>query len=459
MYFKALIIGAILGMCAIHAQSENENPIGSNIADLIARHHYRHPNLQDVIRLQLDEINDFLASLDPYSKLLTEEEYSRSRQQKRTVLLGLGLQVLGRDGVHIGIPFRDGPAFSPDEFDDARFLLRIDGQPVTRATLAVDPLESIKPVRIDVAKDFLDSFSSRFITPAYYMRPSVEFLTFDATRVIRIYEFRKNDTAEQVRDFLTEFNPKRGDLILDLRFCPGGSLLEALDVVSLFLPEDAPMITLEDSNGVIDSYSAVPPLHLKDRPIPILVSRYTASSAEVAALVLRGHDRAAIIGEPTKGKCLTQRNFEISDDSTLRLSVAEVFNHKHSSCQGAGVAPDYVFNELETLDTRYLVRSVSRIREGNRYFVCQSNGFDDEDVAHARLLTMQYALPEKKLKYSLLYEPVKKKWHPCTGPEDTMQKATLSAENLSSQLGIPYLVVMKPWFLVNDATTGPGPSD
>lgn len=90
-------------------------------------------------------------------------------------------------------------------------------------------------------------------------------------------------------------------LVLDLRDCPGGELLGAVQLLGELLPEGAVLAIARDAEGddvVYRSHNPSP----SAVPLVLLVNRSTASAAEVFAGALRWHGRALLVGERTYGK-------------------------------------------------------------------------------------------------------------------------------------------------------------
>jgi carboxyl-terminal processing protease len=90
-------------------------------------------------------------------------------------------------------------------------------------------------------------------------------------------------------------------LILDLRFCPGGTLESAVAVAKLFLSQGT-IVSLQGRSGEpmpikVDSSSS-----LGDIPLVLLVNGETASAAEVLAGALQDNGRALVLGTRTLGK-------------------------------------------------------------------------------------------------------------------------------------------------------------
>lgn len=112
-------------------------------------------------------------------------------------------------------------------------------------------------------------------------------------------------------------------LVLDLRGTVGGAIGEGAAVADLFL---GPRNTLVVSRGrpgapsdTITDSSASP---FDSIPLAVLVDGGTAGAGEVAAGALQDHDRAAVLGDTTFGRGVTQSTYKLSDGVSLRLTTA-----------------------------------------------------------------------------------------------------------------------------------------
>lgn len=71
----------------------------------------------------------------------------------------------------------------------------------------------------------------------------------------------------------------------------------------------------------------------------VLLSKKTASAAEMAAQALSGLDQVTLIGETTAGTMLSQKMYDI-DGFHLFLPIADYYTICGQRIEGTGVAPD-----------------------------------------------------------------------------------------------------------------------
>lgn len=124
---------------------------------------------------------------------------------------------------------------------------------------------------------------------------------------------------EQLRE--AEQHQLKG-LVLDLRFCAGGTVAEAVSVADRFLSEGR-IVALAGPNLAEQHWDAGREGTSADLPLVVLVNRFTAGPAEVLAAALQDHNRAKVLGERTLGKGGVSRLIELNDNkSALKLTVA-----------------------------------------------------------------------------------------------------------------------------------------
>jgi carboxyl-terminal processing protease len=129
-------------------------------------------------------------------------------------------------------------------------------------------------------------------------------------------------------------------LILDLRGCPGGELVAALELASDFLDEGTLLVSAIDEDGdeICHRVRGARPHRF---PLFLLVDRGTASAAEVFAGCLQAHGRALVLGETTHGKGSAQRLVPgLSEPGICYATVATFTLPNGEPIQDRGVRPD-----------------------------------------------------------------------------------------------------------------------
>jgi len=331
----------------------------SAIADIITRHHYRHPDASHVAGMTIGELNTFLKTLDPYSEYLTPDRMKKRDLSRGRVGIGAGIHIVGHGDEAICIPLPDGPAYRAG-LKSPRYLAGINGAAISIEKMLADGMPRIppgKPVELLVRDDPAAEPRTVRVLSGAFRKPSAARIIEDGVDLIRIYRFVSGETLTEMSDLFSEPESRGGAIIIDLRYCPGGSLTEAVDMAGIFLSEGTALATLEDSRGVTERFFASAVAAAAGRDLCLLVGRYTASSAEVFAMILQDHARAVLVGERTRGKCLVQRMIDLEGGAGLHLSVSQAFGKSRRTCQGSGLAPDRAVAPKRMLDTRFLVET------------------------------------------------------------------------------------------------------
>jgi carboxyl-terminal processing protease len=156
-------------------------------------------------------------------------------------------------------------------------------------------------------------------------------------------------TTRDVQRLISEMEAEGIDgLIIDLRGNGGGHLSEATGLTSLFIG-NGPVVQLKDTSGrieVLDDQNKSP---VYDKPMVLLVDRFSASASEIFAAAIQDYRRGVVIGQRTFGKGTVQ-NLYILDQyarkvpepglGQLTLTIGKYYRVTGGSTQHRGVLPD-----------------------------------------------------------------------------------------------------------------------
>ena len=169
-----------------------------------------------------------------------------------------------------------------------------------------------------------------------------------------VVKYWMEDTQAKVgRILLKEFNKKSVDqmnkafdalqaqgmraLILDLRYNPGGLLDSAIDVASVFIPENKNpdlhnvVVWMREGSGGEQKrlLGAVDTTYTHKVPLALLVNGGSASASEIVSGAIKDYGIATLIGERTYGKGRVQTLIPLQDNSALRLTTQLYYPPKH----------------------------------------------------------------------------------------------------------------------------------
>jgi len=144
---------------------------------------------------------------------------------------------------------------------------------------------------------------------------------------VRLAEFTLH-AGDELKDAIDRVargpDPRR--IILDLRGNPGGFLLAAQDVLSLFLSDGQVAFRQVGRHPDANATYVVPhDGRFRGARIVVLIDEHSASASETVAGSLQDHDRAVILGRRSFGKALVQRPFLVLPaGDEVRLTIAYV---------------------------------------------------------------------------------------------------------------------------------------
>ena len=156
------------------------------------------------------------------------------------------------------------------------------------------------------------------------------------------YQNRDSDyrsSSSDVEDILLDFNDKDVDaVILDLRNNGGGALIEANKIVGLFV-SSGPTVQVKHKTGYIQPYGASQAKQAWQKPMAVLVNRYSASASEIVAGAIQDYKRGIVLGQRTFGKGTVQSLDSISKGQ-VKITESKYYRVDGSSTQNKGVMPD-----------------------------------------------------------------------------------------------------------------------
>lgn len=110
-------------------------------------------------------------------------------------------------------------------------------------------------------------------------------------------------------------------MILDLRGNPGGFFNAAIYAADDFLDAGKVIAKDQDSEGKIQDYNSTKGGKLVNIELVVLVDSGSASASEILSSALKQAGRATIVGEQTYGKGTAQTVLDLSDGSTLHVTI------------------------------------------------------------------------------------------------------------------------------------------
>lgn len=279
-------------------------------------------------------IEGVLRSLDPHSYFLARADYERRNALERGELAttGLGFELVdGRPtvlGVVDGSPAaraRIQPGDRLVSIDDtsaagldvSHLALRLAGEKGSRVRLVLVRGPDLDPDTLAVILK-REALRERAVTGSG--------MVDSVTGLVRLASF--TSTAGDEVDHALRDLRGRGmrRAILDMRGDPGGLILSAVDVASLFLPRETVVFRTQGRRPDAGrTYLTRSDGSWRTLPLIVLLDDRSASAAEALAGSLQDHDRALILGRRSFGKALMQQPFFLQTGDVVMLTTGHVF--------------------------------------------------------------------------------------------------------------------------------------
>jgi len=286
----------------------------------------------DTQKLVEAAINGMLNELDPHSVYIAPEQFTQVEESFRGDFEGIGIEFqVVNDTLTVVSAISGGPSealgiLSGDRIvkiedasvigisnDDVRKKLRGKAGSEVKVTIS----------RVGVSK-LIDYKIVRDKIPLYSV--DTHFMINENTGYVSVSRFSET-TYDELVDALEDLNKnKMNQLVIDLRGNPGGYLNQAVKISDLFISGKKKIVYTEGRRKEFDEvYYAAESSKFEDIPLIILINRGSASASEIVSGAVQDWDRGLIVGETSFGKGLVQRQFDLPDNSALRLTISQYF--------------------------------------------------------------------------------------------------------------------------------------
>lgn len=160
-----------------------------------------------------------------------------------------------------------------------------------------------------------------------------------------------DDTAIVFNRLLREVPRETEGIVVDLRNNPGGYLDVAIDLASLMLPDGKVVVIEEDKEGQKKNFYSRGEDKLSAIKTVVLINEGSASASEILAGALRDNrENVTLVGQKSYGKGSVQELIELSDNTSVKITVARWLTPNGEQINEKGIQPDI---EVELTDEDY----------------------------------------------------------------------------------------------------------
>lgn len=294
--------------------------------------------------------NGAFDQLDEFSTIIWPDEYARFNRMVESSFVGVGIQIQADEDtqkIKVIMPLDNTPAFragiKPGDYiskinDDSAVGMTVD----QAVDLITGKQNSKVRITIDRAGEEIPFELARKKIPIVTVKgwqrlgngdSNWDFM-IDApskTGYIRLTQFNET-TTDELHKALAQLKAQgMQNLILDLRFNPGGLLNEAVSVASTFVNAGEIVWTQKADGSRVDTHSAdADKTLLKDISTVVLVNNGSASASEIVSGALKYYAdqnkiKALVIGNRTYGKGSVQNVAGLNALSKLKLTTQYYF--------------------------------------------------------------------------------------------------------------------------------------
>jgi carboxyl-terminal processing protease len=313
--------------------------------------------------LSLHILRAMARSLDAHSSFFSyAEAYDmKVRLEKNFPGVGIVLQE-GIDGVTITRVIEGGPAFRSEQLEEQDRIVSVDGRSIVNLPFdsVLDRIRgthgSVVTLGIKrVVEDEPVTFDLRLVREQIELddnRVESDYTQFGDGIIgkIALHSFYDGDNGvSSVRDVRNAIRDlyKQGDLkglVLDLRDNTGGFLMQAVKVAGLFVSNGVIVVSKYGDDEIryfrdIDGHAYF------EGPLVVLISRGSASAAEIVAQALQDYGSAIVVGDEEsygKGTIQHQTVTDSNHSSYFKVTVGRYYTVSGDSTQIDGVHADIV---------------------------------------------------------------------------------------------------------------------
>ena len=321
-----LLMVALLRPAALPAQNSDAAPQLQKLVEVyrfLARYYVDEVEMAPLVE---QAIKGMLDELDPHSAYLDAEQMESVAASFDGEFSGIGVEFnILRDTIIVVNTIAGGPAE------------RVGVRPNDRI-VRIDTLDAVGMRQVDVPKHLRGRTGTRVAVDVVrrgvgerlhfvMVRDRIPLNTVDAAYMaaegigyVKVNRFGRTTMSEFREAYERLGRPAK--LILDLRGNGGGLLEQAIGMAEFFLPRGAQIVSTEGRGVPPRTFRAQSDGEDLDSPLVVLIDEVSASASEIVTGAVQDWDRGVVVGRPSFGKGLVQRQVSLGDGSAVRITVA-----------------------------------------------------------------------------------------------------------------------------------------
>lgn len=303
----------------------------------------RYVDEADTKKLNEVAIRSVLDELDPHSSYIAAEDLKALTENMDGNFDGIGIEFLVvEDTITIVSAMAGGPSAMAGLEPGDQIIMVEDSVVTGVIENGIDPASLMKgrsgtEVNVSIRRPGeaeLKSFTLKR-APIPVVSVDAAYKLDDNTAYIKVNRFSATTYDEFVKALEEQLENNGGhSVVIDLRDNPGGYLQQATKMLSQLFPQKGELLVYtQGRNSRRVEYKTNGRAFYNIRNVAILINEGSASASEIMAGAIQDHDRGIIVGRRSFGKGLVQEQYDLSDGSALRLTVARYYTPSGRSIQ------------------------------------------------------------------------------------------------------------------------------
>lgn len=358
IYALVLSFGVMLGFVVNSLTGDKQPMLNSRYSKIDDILNYIDQKYVDTInRTQLMDktIEKMLSNLDPHSVYIPAQDVSEMNEGLEGNFEGIGIEFfIVQDTITVVTAISGGPSelagvkagdriikindttVAGIKIKDTDVKHRLRGPKGTKVKVTVLRSGSPKLLDFDISRDKIPLYS---VDASYMLTGDIGY--------IRISQF-SSTTHQEFNERINKLQQQgMKKLVIDLRGNPGGYLQAATSIADELIAGDKLIVYTDGKTYGRQDYKASKQGLFEDGEVCVLIDQGSASASEILSGAIQDMDRGTIIGRTSFGKGLVQEQYDLPDNSAIRLTVARYYTPSGRSIQRpyANGTEDY-YNEI-----------------------------------------------------------------------------------------------------------------
>lgn len=303
------------------------------------------PNDQQ--KLVYGAVKGMVSSLgDPNTSFFTPEESKQFNEDLGGSFGGIGAEIGSKnEQIIVVAPLKGSPAERAGLKANDK-ILKVDGKSTDKLTVsgAVRLIrgELGTKVTLTISRESWQSPRDVEIVREIIQVPTVEWSMKEGNIIyLNLSSFGANTPFAFFEAIAGGLRQGGDGLILDLRNNPGGFLEVSVNLAGWFVDRGEVVVSEKFTGGDERTFRAYGNGALQKFPIVIIMNEGSASASEILAGALRVHNGTKIVGAKSFGKGTVQELIDLSDGSTLKVTISHWLMPDGNLIEGNGLEPDY----------------------------------------------------------------------------------------------------------------------